>query len=127
MLFPFSAAAACLLLTACSCAVTGTTYAPAKGSHNITPAMLDDFAKDSDFRKQSETTYRRGWVNLSYIHEISGLGFNGSFCSLPHELLFSSPSEVFRDVANSEREAEAWFDQKGIHLQKVTIPAAHPD
>lgn len=127
MLFPFSAAIACLLLPACSCAVTGTTYVTAKGSHKITTSMLDDFAKDSDFRKNSETTYRRGWVNLSYIHEISGLGLNGSFCSLPHELLFSSPAEVFQEVSNAEKEAQAWFDKKGVHLQKVTFPTAHPE
>jgi hypothetical protein len=120
-------AVAWLHLTSCSCAVTGETYAPAKGSRKITPAMLGQFAKESDFRKKSEADYRRGRVNLSYESEIGGLGLNGSFCSLPHELLFSSSSEVFQEVSNAEKEVKAWFDKKGVHLQKVTFPTAHPE
>jgi hypothetical protein len=127
MLFPFSAAIACLLLPACSCAVIAVTYTPAKGSRKITPEMLDEFAGESDFRKKSDTAYRRDRVNLSYESEMSGLGMNGSFCSLPHELLFSSPSEVFQEVSDAEKEAQAWFDKKGVHLRKVTFPTAHPE
>lgn len=89
--------------------------------------MLDEFAGESDFRKKSDTAYRRDRVNLSYESEMSGLGMNGSFCSLPHELLFSSPSEVFQEVSYAEKEAKAWFDKKGVHLQKVTFPTAHPE
>lgn len=127
LLFQLSSAVAWLLLTSCSCAVIGETYAPAKGSREITPAMLDEFARESDFSKMSQTAYRRGRVNLSYDSEISGLGFNGSFCSLPHELLFSSPSEVFHDVSDARREAEAWFGEKGIRLREVTSPLVHPE
>jgi len=127
LLLQLSAAIALLHLTSCSCAVMGETYAPVSGSRKITPAMLDQFAKESDFRKKSETAYRRGWVNLSYNTEISGMGLNGSFCSLPHELLLSSPSEVFRDVSDARREAEAWFGRKGIRLREVTSTATRPE
>lgn len=115
------------MLASCSCAVTAATYAPAKGSGKITPAMLDEFAGESGFRKKSVTAYRRGRVNLSYESEISGLGLKGSFCPLPHELLLSSPAEVFHEVSNAENEAKAWFGKKGVHLQKVTFSTAHPE
>lgn len=127
LLFSLTSAVVCLHMASCSCAVTAVTYAPAKGSRKITPAMLDEFAGESDFRKTSEAEYRRGRVNLSYEGGIGGLGLNGSYCSLPHELLFSSPAEVFQEVSNAEKDAKAWFDKKGVHLRKVTFPAAHPE
>ena len=127
LLLRLSSAVVWLLLSACSCSVMRVTYSPDAGSRKITPAMLDQFAREKDYRKVSETDYSRGWVNLSYASGISGLVLNGSYCSLPHELLFSSPSEIFHDVSNARNEAVAWFGRKGIHLREVTSSPAHPE
>jgi hypothetical protein len=104
--------------TGCSCGIYGgETYVSSEASREVSPRLLAEFAQDAEFRKTSESTFRRGSVYMTQNPNFQDIRIGGSYCSMPNELLFSSPEEVKSEVSKAQTEALNWFNSRGVRLQ----------
>ena len=78
--------------------------------------MVSKFAEYSGFRKKS-SYYSKGLLHMSYDDMKKTVTIGGSYCSLPHELLFSSPAKVSGQVEGVTTSAYSWFKGHGIVLE----------
>ena len=109
-------------LESCSCAIYGNQFQAIDSSLSINSQQISELAREMKFRKKSEAQFKRDDVYLTYFEDRGVIYIGGSFCSLPHELLFSSPSKIEGQVASTENEVKEWFRSRGISL-KVAPPA----
>ena len=110
-----------LLLANCSCAIYGNQLQATNSSLTINSQQISKLASDMEFRQKSETQFKRGDVYLSYSEDRGVMYIGGSFCSMPHELLLSSPTKIQDQVASAEKEVKKWFQSRGVLLE-VTQP-----
>ena len=102
----------------CSCGIYGgEEYVSSEASRGVSPQLLAEFAQDAKFRKTSESTFRRGSVYMTQNQDFQDIRIGGSYCSMPNELLFSSPEEVENEVLTAQTEAFNWFKSRGIRLR----------
>ncbi len=102
----------------CSCGIYGgETYVSSEASQEVSPRLLAEFAQDAKFRKTSESTFRRGSVYMTQNPNLQDIRIGGSYCSMPNELLFSSPEEVKNEISTAQTEALNWFKSRGIRLR----------
>lgn len=110
--------AALLMNASCSCGIIGgETYVSSGGSREISGRIVEEFAKEAKYRRTSESTYRKGSVDLNHDEMLHGFRILGSFCGFPHELLFSSSKKVADEVSGAQSEAEKWFMGRGYRLR----------
>lgn len=116
----FLALCAALLTGSCSCAIYGgETYHSSDPSQRIAPSLMEKFANEAQFRRTSETDYKRGRVYLDFNESDGDFRIQGSYCGLPWEMAATSPAEVSSQVSRAEGEAVQWFRKQGIRLQIV--------
>ena len=107
-----------LLQVGCSCGIYGgETFIGSDTSREVSPKLLAEFAQDAKFRKTSESEFRKGSVYMTYDQRFHGVRIVGSYCSMPNELLFSSPAQMASEVLQAQNEAKAWFKSRRFELR----------
>lgn len=106
-----------LMLAGCSCGIWGHTYRCA--AQRIDAKTIYRFAKEADYRRTSNTDFKRGNVYLHHNDQFGDFIIYGSFCSLPWELIATSPDKVRSEIEGAETEAKEWFGGRGIDLAVV--------
>jgi hypothetical protein len=106
-----------LMLASCSCGIYGHVYRSA--AKRIDAETICRFAKEANYRRTSNTEFKRGSVYLHHNDQFGDFTIHGSFCPLPWELIATSPDKVSSEVEGAETEAKEWFRGRGINLAVV--------